>query len=368
MFDKISCFISGDKIELNNQVFLLGELTADLLGITKDEYIKMRGLSEKLRSLLRQGDSGETLFELRVEMGVLRSLLMKRKLFQTLAVQTLEDDVDDDFPRLFKIPEELREEPSEGETEEFERMFGICEDSLIIRQAEKYCEIVDDVYAFNQTMFWFIDNYLDKLKKLNAENYAAALFGFLNNPRREKMIVNPISSDGQAFTVFDPVQIQYIPREIPGSPDNYAIYEYYHIEHLQSFLKVDFYRALMAGHVIRRCKNCKLFFLSTDGIRTKYCDRPIPGKPNRNCRNQGAKNTAKELAKNDPVRRSYKKVYNFINSDCNRGKITEAERNMARDRARDIRDESISKGWLDAKVEELLRADALYAALRIKRK
>ena len=235
----------------------------------------MRETSEQIKTLLQQDDSGETLFALRVEIGLLRSLLIKRKLFQALALPETDDE--DDFPELFEIPEELREPPPDEASEIMEQMSIVhLEDKLIRRQAEKCCEIVDDLYSFNQTMFWFIDKFLSHLKKLNTENYAAALYDFFHNPRREKIIVNPINNDGQVFMRFDPVQVQYISREIPGSPDNYAIYEYYHIEHLQSFLKVDFYRALMAGHVIRRCKNCHMFFLLTNGLHTEYCDRRYP--------------------------------------------------------------------------------------------
>lgn len=147
MFDAISCFISGNKIEVHDETFLLGELSADILGITPDEYEKMRAAVEQIETLLLQDDSGETLFALRVEMGLLRSLLIKRKLFQTLALPETDDE--DDYPNLFEVPEELRE-PSDETGEVMEQIsIGHLEDKLIRRQAEKYCEIVDDIYSFN---------------------------------------------------------------------------------------------------------------------------------------------------------------------------------------------------------------------------
>ena len=36
--------------------------------------------------------------------------------------------------------------------------------------------------------------------------------------------------------------------------DEYQIYEYYEAYNLQTLLKMDFYRALGAGYVIRRCE------------------------------------------------------------------------------------------------------------------
>jgi len=51
MFDMISCYVSGDKIEVNGQTFLLGELSEDILNISRDEFLKMGALCEKLEEL-----------------------------------------------------------------------------------------------------------------------------------------------------------------------------------------------------------------------------------------------------------------------------------------------------------------------------
>jgi hypothetical protein len=238
----------------------------------------------------------------------------------------------------------------------------------VIAVAHKYREIVHDIYAFNRTMFWFIDQYLGRLKKLDEKNCAAALYDFLHNPRREKMIVNPISDDGQIFTIFDPVNVQYIPREVPGTSGEFMIFEYYQIEHLQSFLKVDFYHAFKAGHLIRRCKNCHKFFLLTQGFNTVYCDRPIPGRPHRNCRNQGAKNIANMNTKDNPVRREHNRAYGRVNTDCNRGHITIEERDHARNRLIDLRDEGLSGKYTDAELSALMQSEALYKSLGIVRR
>lgn len=368
MFDTIPCYVSGNRIEVNGQTFLLGELTADMLNITRDEYSEMNGLSERIMELLGQRDSGDTLFALRVEISALRSLLIKQKLFHTLAIYPSQSEYNasDD---LFYIPEELREEARSDAEETLEQMTsGHLDEQLIRRQAKKYCSIVNDIYAFNQTIFWFICEFLSRLLKMDAENYAAALFDFFSNPRRDKMIVNPIHDNGHIFTVLDFIQVHYAPREIPGLPNNYAIYECYQIECLQSFLKLDFYRALMAGHVIRQCKNCKKYFLLTQGYHTEYCDRPLKENPKRNCRNQGAKNIAKEKAANNPVIKSYERAYQRVNADFSRKRITENERDRARQRLADLRDEAVSGKYRDREVDDLMRSENLYAALNITRR
>jgi len=286
-------------------------------------------------------------------------MFMKRKLFQTLAANPSPPEID---ASVF-LDDTLDEE---DDTEQTQTDYHFDDDQNILDTATKYMEIVHDIFAFNNTMFNFIDR-LKRLEKLDAEHYATAFYEFLRDPITIDMFYTP-DREERIFLTRDPLTVEYVPREISDKPGAHAIYECYHIKRLQSFLKLDFYRALMAGHIIRRCKNCKQFFLLTNGFHTEYCDRPIPGRPHRNCRNQGAKNLAKETARNNPVLRRYHKIYNYVNSDYNRGKITKDELNRARDAARDIRDEAISKGWPDAKVEELLRADALYAALGVKRK
>lgn len=96
----------------------------------------------------------------------------------------------------------------------------------------------------------------------------------------DKMMVNFFRDPMHSFTLFDNIEVRFIPMEVPGKPDNYAVYEVYSSETLQGFLKMDFMKAVMSGHVIRRCQNCKRFFLLTQGYKTTYCDRPSRTIPN----------------------------------------------------------------------------------------
>ena len=47
MFEKISFYISGNRIEVADQSFLLGELTTDILDIRPDEFDEMYTLRKK---------------------------------------------------------------------------------------------------------------------------------------------------------------------------------------------------------------------------------------------------------------------------------------------------------------------------------
>lgn len=311
MFRQIDFRIHDDKIEVSGQEFLLGELTVDILSISPQEFEAMYALSQNL-------DGGN--------IQKLHDMLMGRKLFQLISQK------DNFYP------------------------------------AQTYQQIVSDIYSFNETMFWFIDKALMHLKKLDSENYAAALYGFYANPRADKMMVNHFRHGTHAFTLFDNIDVRYVPDTIPTQTDTYVIYEVYSVKYLQAFLKMDFMKAIMNGHTIRRCKNCKRFFLLTKGYKTDYCDRPIEGKKNRTCHNQGAKNMAKENAANNPIILSYTYAYHRITADKYRGNITEDEWKAAKKRLADLRDMGISSRLTYKEVNDQMKSAVLYPSLGITKK
>ena len=311
MFNQIDFRIHDNKIEVAGKEFLLGELTVDILSISPQDFNAMYQLSQTL-------DYGN--------IQALHNILMNRKLFQLIS--------------------------------EREQLYP----------AETYKRIISDIYSFNQTMFWFIDKGLMHLKKLDSENYAAALYDFYSNPGIDKMMVNHFRNEEHAFTLFDNIDVRYVPDMIPNQPDTHVIYEVYSVKYLQAFLKMDFMKAIMNGHTIRRCKNCKRFFLLTKGYKTDYCDRPIEGNPHRTCRNQGAKNKAKEKAANNPVIHSYTNAYQRITADKQRGNISVEDWRKAKSRIADLRDMATSGRLSDKEVDAQMQSDVLYPSLGIVKK
>ena len=182
------------------------------------------------------------------------------------------------------------------------------------------------------------------------------------------MLVNYFRNGMHSFTLFDGIDVRYLPRPVAGRPDEYAIYEVYSVRYLQAFLKMDFMKALMAGHSIRRCRNCQRFFLQEKGYRTAYCDRPLADDPKRTCRNQGAKNHDKEKAAGNPVLHSYQRAYQRVTSDKNNGTISEEDWEKAKRAVADLRDMATSGMLTDQQAEERMRSKALYAALDIVKK
>jgi len=311
VFRQFDFYIHGNQVELAGHEFLLGELTCELLNISPEEF-------ETLQLCSQRADSKA--------ISQLHEMLMQYRLFQLIAPPKAASGID------------------------------------------TYRSILSDIFAFNQTMFWFIDRGLMNLRKLHSENFAAALYDFYSHPGLDKMMVNHLRDGAHSFSLFDSIDVRYVPREIFDQPDNYAIYEVYTAQYLQVFLKMDFMKALMIGHSFRRCKNCKRFFLLTRGYRTDYCDRPLADNPRRTCRQQGAKNIAKEKAKNNPVIQSYNRAYRRITADKRRGNITADQWAAAKRRLADLRDMAVSGRLRDAEMETLVRSDELYASLGIQRK
>lgn len=313
MFTEFDLYINKDTIEVGEKTFLLGELTCDILNIKFESFKIMFDLANEIKTAPTQKNVQE-----------LYGLLSERKLFGLI----------DTFPYV-----------------EF---------------ADKYVEIVGDIYAFNQTIFWFIKEHLMKLDKLDVENYGEALWCFYTHPRLEKMMVNYLSS-GFNFNYFDDVKVKYMPRELPEDKNKVAIYEIFTVNTLQAFLKMDFMKALSIGHSYRRCKNCSDIFLITHGYKTDYCDKPLKDNPKRTCRQQGAKNIAKEKAKNNPILQTYNKAYRRVNADKHRGNITVTDWERANAKLLDFRDMATMGKFRDDEFEKITQSKVLYKELGIKK-
>lgn len=108
---------------------------------------------------------------------------------------------------------------------------------LYYKTASLYKPVIDDIFNFNKTMYYFVNDFLSHLKKLDPENFAAAYYDFLTNPMAYKMIANPIMNEYMSYTSADFLEMNMIPKEITDGCGEYVIAEYYHVDRLQSFFK-----------------------------------------------------------------------------------------------------------------------------------
>lgn len=329
MYSSIMFYVGRKTIVLNDHSFILGELTADILNISPEDYRGMKEILSRVEDKMDQYRSTkepEHWQAANKEMLALDGKLCAYPLFRCIKQR----------PCLLRETESMLDELLCGQLDCFDDWedqepydVGNLDYRWMVyeRYFLTYRSILLDLASFNQTIRFFIRYYLSALKRLNPENYAAALYDYLNDPRASlKMIANPIAGTG-FYSVADPVMLRFVPRPVDDEEDTYQIFEYYEATQLQTLLKTDFYKALSAGHVIRRCEYCGRHFLLTKGYHTKYCDKPNPQYPEFTCAQLGYRQTgSKEAAKDDPLKQSLFRCYQRLNKDVSRGNLTSEER------------------------------------------
>lgn len=197
---------------------------------------------------------------------------------------------------------------------------------------------------------------------------ASCSMEFFENPRREKLIANPVSGTG-LYTSVDPVMLRHVPRETEEGSGEFKIYEYYEAELLQTLLKMDFYRALEAGRVIRRCEFCGRYFLLTKGYHTKYCDQPNPGNPRYTCAQLGYHlKGVKEAAGDDPKAQALRRCKMRIDKDYSRANIDDEQRDKLLRKTRDLFHAAhTAPGVSNEEFERQLASRNLYALCNVER-
>jgi len=325
LYSSIMYYVGKKTIVLNETSYTLGELTADILNISPEDYRGMKEILSRAEEKMEQYRSTNEPEHWQAANQALLDLdekLCAYPLFRCIKRR----------PCLLQETEKMLYELLYGQLDCFDDWedeepydIGDLDHKWMIyeRYALTYRSILDDLASFNQTIRHFIRYYLSALKKLDAENYAAALYDYLNDPRASlKLIANPIEGTG-FYSVADPVMLRYVPRPVEGEEERYQIFEYYEATQLQTLLKTDFYKALSAGHVVRRCEYCGRYFLITKGYHTKYCDRPNPQHPDFTCAQLGYRQTGlKEASKDDPMKQALFRCYQRLNKDVSRGNLT----------------------------------------------
>lgn len=242
MYGDIVFYTHGSTVEYGGEVFPAGELTADLLNFTPEDYPPVQQRLERMENLAKEYE--RTLdrgvwWELNNQFLELRRQLMRYRVFQIL----LQDDAvflnetqqyTENY--AFFSDEEMDVPLHDGTVSPDlllelyrQRDEGRTPPGLLIMpdsQADKwryyklqiacYQQFIDDVIVFNPTIHNFIHFLRSDLERNAPEEYAAALYQFYHNERLvEKLIVNPGSSKDTFYQRYDPCMIQYVPRELP---------------------------------------------------------------------------------------------------------------------------------------------------------
>ena len=394
LFASIAFYIGEKVLGLNDREYPLGELTAEALNISPEEYHELRRMLDKAMESMDRYEENHQMqdwFDANEKMIRLHEALIQHRIFRliqdkpevlyearTLTEQyTLFPEDGDtlapgerdlsilgaimDYENYLEHPKDYGGEeiltlqwgeeryimseprpPIPPAPPDKTRALLIVPGSLEMKWEfyKNYCmtygTVLMDIASVCQTLRAFIRMGLSKLDRLTPDHYVAALHTFLFHERAHKWIANPVDGTG-FYTHMDDVRLHLIPREtVPGS-GTFKVYEYYEADQLQTMLKLDFYKGLEAGHLIRRCENCGRYFLLQKGYHTKYCDLPNPTHPKYTCAQLGYRlRGVKEDAEDSPLSQALYRCFQRIDKDRSRGNITAEERTLLREKAQEL--------------------------------
>ena len=292
MDGSIIFYIYDKCIELTGKQFSAGELTADFLNISSDEYYQMHRCMTSITELTDTYDKSkgkDRLWEINNNMEQLCNLLRRYTVFNVLLGEdeeilfsvfrrlTEQYDLFSAAERTVSKSERLRQIKSLADKffcrkddsservdlfalhttddenkaaffNELYRMLGVTGEawSQYKEHIERYKSYLHDIRAFNGTIRNFINFRLSKLEHNSPEDYAAALYAFYNDERTaEKLIVNPIRNNGDCFRLYDDYNLSYVPRELPNG--KVVISQKHMTDSVQALLKADYILALNSG-------------------------------------------------------------------------------------------------------------------------
>ena len=372
----------GSTLELNGQQFTAGMLTADLLNLSPDEYMRLKKRMTQITDLAREYERKWDValwWKLNEKMDALCQKLRRYQVFRLL----LDEDEDAFFSAIREItkqfsvfPTEDRAPTAEAQKRQFERVANeisergetvkdapldlFCPSEAALEKGDafyyemlraigptkdawrdykkhirRYETYLHDIRAFNGTIRNFIRFSLSKLKHNSPEEYAKSLYGFYNDERiAEKLIVNPIRNNGDCYTTHDAYELSYVPRPLPDG--SVAICQEHVTDSLQALMKADYMLALNSGHNIRRCIICGRYFLLKSGVHALYCEGACPHAPGYTCRQFGTVEVQKELAKDIPKVKVKVTAFARITKDMQRGAISQEDARKAKDYVRDL--------------------------------
>ena len=350
-------YIHGDTIEYGGELFSAGELTADILNLSLEDYQRIQKNVRRMKNLTEQYErtqDREFWRKLNYQFMALRTRMMEFRVFQIL----LRDDSKffNEARQYTEYRSSLPEEDLDYEdfsadqwvemAEQVETTGQIPVPLLIFpggrktkwlyyrKQMNRYERYLGDVACFNPTIHNFIHFLISKLEHNSPENYAASLYQLYNDERLvEKLIVNPRSLEQPFYQKYDHCVVSYVPRELPDK--RFAICQEHTTDSLQMLLKADYMTALNAGHNIRQCVVCKKYFLVKGGAHALYCEGDCPHAPQYTCRQFGTYEVQKELARDVPKIQAKLTAFERIRKDQKRDIITAEEARRLKDTVRD---------------------------------
>jgi len=345
MYTSVSFSVGKKTISFYGQELLLGELSVQVMNIPHSQNMEMYDLMNE----------GETL-AVRFEDTRDNTLLDRAQ----DCYQKLEDKLRQ-YPLLARLLDSGDLLPVLSRLKEPRRYY--------IRACLGHArEVLVSILIFRNAVGHLITQFIMPVKKLtagNISNAAAVLNSELYRmyiPKRDEPDFCPYQ-DSLIELTFETV------ASGTGSND-FQVIEQYTAGSLLMLLRIDFFKALSAGHLIRQCEYCRRYFLLTKRLHTKYCDNPAPDNPKFTCAQMGyQKSRRKEHSEDDPKADSLRRCLNRITQDCSRKVITEAERDLLKEKAKELyHDAKIRSGVTYEEFESSLASKNLYPLCGVKKK
>ena len=199
MYGEIVFYTHGSTIEYGGEIFLAGELTADILNFAPEDYPPIQRLLDRMKELSKQYE--DTLargvwWELNNQFIELRSQLMRYRVFQILLKEDdqflnetqqytesysffTDEEMDEQVCSKDRWLEMYRQKEEEGWTPPFLLIVdGGREDKwrYYKLQMVRYQRYIDDVIVFNPTIHNFINFLLSKLKRNSPKEIAGKVW------------------------------------------------------------------------------------------------------------------------------------------------------------------------------------------------
>ncbi len=314
--DMYSILFWEDKVFIDGHSYPLGQNATDALNIDAGTVEELRRRAEEFDAdaltLVEKKDRDHA-SAVQEKLNAFLDILLTLPPYRDLHIdKKLTYDL---FPTLVKDEAKWEEAMTEGTTG----------NAYLTEFLQKIRSLPESLHRFREQVTLMLLFYYEDLPKRNAFEYGAAYSSYYLDMLVSGEILSQKEIFSQAFTA----EVDFVPMFYPDDSRKIMIAEKTQFDSMHAFLFTDFYRAMMRGHIPRRCQNCGRFFLLLNGYNAMYCNNIAPGETTRTCRKVGAhrKEQGKSELPEHPERGEYDTVYGRLKMQKRRKKISTDEWN-----------------------------------------
>lgn len=358
------CFLSHmDRLYTAKANLKCGELTTAFLNISKDKLVKLLELTVQFNMF---ADNAMAIKNEKTMTEFVNRIMELEELAVTLPPYCYTDiDLDKEKQRA----ERMKHKSLCG------RLYDIHSDEYTeyLKYKKFFSSMGIGLYVIYRCIEEVSDKYFSRLDKRCESEYTLAWGAFNEYSTLTAELMNTIPYyDRLDISETMDVSIGGSGMRNPDNENEFIIVDTCEFYNPYDAVRYDFFKAIQYSCASIRCRNCKRFFLVTEGYLSIYCNEKSPQKPNRTCRQIGAKNRHKEKAQDNPILRTYNKARSKYYQHFMRGNISEDEYMKIRRYLEEKRDLAI-RGKTDSEgnlityeiLEQLYERKALFRALNI---